>query len=189
MNVLAGGALPFSSCTPSFCPRIPFPALQLTVLSVGTAWSSFATCWPSYSFSIACATPPPHHTHYLDLHLPCALLQCLHSNIFSMSHFAFDGVNTLSFAFDGTTAVSTFRLKRVQTFALFLIVAGCCVVGAASLKAGIYQAEGASNFEQLALAIMVYRWPPLLSRSKGLSHCRSLKCFRRTGRLRGSIKK
>ena len=133
--------------------------------------------------------PPPTHTHYLDLHLPCALLQCLHSNIFSMSHFAFDGVNTLSFAFDGTTAVSTFRLKRVQTFALFLIVAGCCVVGAASLGAGAYQAEGASNFEQLALAIMVYRWPPLLSRSKGLSHCRSLKCFRRTGRLRGSIKK
>jgi hypothetical protein len=72
-----------------------------------------------------------------------------------MSHFAFDGVNTLSPAFDGTSAISSLRLKRVQTFALFLIVAGCCVVGAASLGAGAYQAEGASNFEQLALAIMV----------------------------------
>ena len=72
-----------------------------------------------------------------------------------MSHFAFDGVNTLSPAFDGVSAVSTLRLKRAQTFALFLIVAGCCVIAAASLGAGVYQAEGAANFEQVALALMV----------------------------------
>jgi hypothetical protein len=61
----------------------------------------------------------------------------------------------LSSALDNMLPSALRRLHAAKSATLFVIVGGCAVVAAASLGAGIYQAEGADLFEQLSHAAKV----------------------------------
>ena len=60
-----------------------------------------------------------------------------------------------AFAFDGLVARSQHRVKAARLLALLLVCVGCGVVCAASVGAGVYQAQGADMFEQLAFELKV----------------------------------
>jgi hypothetical protein len=60
-----------------------------------------------------------------------------------------------AFAFDGLGARAQHRAKAARWLAVCLVCAGCCVVGAASVGAGVHQAQGADMFEQLAFEMKV----------------------------------
>ena len=60
-----------------------------------------------------------------------------------------------AFAFDGLGARAQHRVRAARYMAVSLVCAGCCVVGGASVGAGVHQAQGADMFEQLALEMKV----------------------------------
>jgi hypothetical protein len=58
-------------------------------------------------------------------------------------------------AFTGQRPTVLRLLKAVQTAAVLLILSGCGIVGAASVGAGVYQAQSADLFELAARAAKV----------------------------------